>query len=200
MNLQRPYAESCDQNQQVILDILQQVFAEPGRVLEIGSGTGQHALFFTQHLPHISWQPTDMASQLDGILMWMEDADHDRIQQPKELDVGKEAWGLDNTFDYTFTANTTHIVSWPLVQSMFKGIAESLKSGGLFAQYGPFNYGGEFTSESNARFDVWLKSRDPDSGIRNLEDLQSLAQSHSMQLQEDYAMPANNRILVWRKA
>ena len=94
MNLQRPYAESCDQNQQVILDILQQVFAEPGRVLEIGSGTGQHALFFTQHLPHLSWQPTDMASQLDGILMWMEDADHDRIQPPKELDVGKEAWGL----------------------------------------------------------------------------------------------------------
>ena len=83
---------------------------------------------------------------------------------------------------------------------MFKGIAESLKSGGLFAQYGPFNYGGEYTSESNARFDVWLKSRDPESGIRNLEDLQSLAQSHSMQLQEDYAMPANNRILVWRKA
>lgn len=199
MNLNRPYAESCDQNQQVILEVLQQVFSEPGQVLEIGSGTGQHALFFTQHLPHLNWQPTDVISQLEGIRMWMEDADHARIQPPRELDLSNTDWFIGNSIDYVFTANTAHIVSWPLVQSMFRGIARSLRSGGLFAQYGPFNYAGEYTSESNARFDVWLKNRDPDSAIRNFEDLQSLAQSHGMELLEDHAMPANNRILVWRK-
>lgn len=199
MNLQRPYAESCEQNQQVILDVLQQVFTEPGRVLEIGSGTGQHAVFFTKHLPHLSWQPTDIISQLEGIRLWMEDADHDRIQPPQELDLSNTGWLFGPGLDYAFTANTTHIVSWPLVQSMFRGIAESLKPGGRFAQYGPFNYGGQYTSESNARFDDWLKARDLNSGIRNFEDLQTLAQSHGLKLLDDYAMPANNRILVWTK-
>lgn len=199
MNLQRPYAESCEQNQQVILEVLQQVFTEPGRVLEIGSGTGQHAVFFTRHLPHLSWQPTDIISQLAGIRLWMEDVDHDRIQPPQELDLSNTGWLVDSGFDYVFTANTTHIVSWPLVQSMFRGIAESLKSGGRFAQYGPFNYGGQYTSESNARFDDWLKARDPNSGVRNFEDLQTLAQSHGLKLLDDYTMPANNRILVWTK-
>lgn len=200
MNPQRPYAESCEQNQQVILKVLQQVFTEPGRVLEIGSGTGQHAVFFTKHLSHLSWQPSDMASQLEGIRLWMEDADHDRIQPPLELDLSNSRWLLAQGFDYVFTANTTHIVSWPLVQSMFRGVAESLESGGRFAQYGPFNYAGQYTSESNARFDSWLKDRDANSGIRNFEDLQTLAQSHGLELQEDFAMPANNRILVWQKA
>ncbi|MFW2372444.1 MAG: DUF938 domain-containing protein [Gammaproteobacteria bacterium] len=199
MNLQRPYAESCEQNQQVILQILQQVFTNPGRVLEIGSGTGQHVLFFSNHMPHLSWQPTDIVSQLEAIRMWMEDADHDRIQSPRELDLRNTHWLIDQGYDYVFTANTTHIVSWPLVQAMFKGVAESLKSGGRFAQYGPFNYAGQYTSDSNARFDSWLKDRDPDSGIRNFEDLQVLAHSHGLELQQDYAMPANNRILVWRK-
>lgn len=200
MNPQKPYAESCEQNQQVILEILQQVFTDPGQVLEIGSGTGQHALFFTSHMPHLGWQPTDIDSQLAGIRLWMEDADHDRIQPPRELDLSHTRWRIENGFDYAFTANTTHIVSWPLVQSMFRGIAESLKSGGLFAQYGPFNYGGQYTSDSNARFDDWLKGRDPESGIRNFEDLQVLARTQGMALDNDYAMPANNRILVWRKA
>lgn len=200
MNPQRPYAESCEQNQQVILEVLRQVFTEPGQVLEIGSGTGQHALFFTEHMPHLNWQPTDLADQLQGIRMWMEDTAHDRIKPPQELDLSHPDWHIgDDGYGYVFTANTTHIVSWPLVQSMFRGIAESLKAGGLFAQYGPFNYAGQYTSESNARFDVWLKGRDPNSGIRNFEDLQALAQSHDLELVADYEMPANNRILVWRK-
>ena len=199
MHLHRPYAESCDQNQQVILEVLRQVFTESGQVLEIGSGTGQHALFFTEHMPHLGWQPTDVVSQLDGIRMWMEDASHDRILPPRELDLSHANWFTENNYEYVFTANTTHIVSWQLVQSMFMGIAKSLKPGGLFAQYGPFNYGGQYTSESNARFDVWLKDRDPSSGIRNFEDLQLLAQSHDLEAVADYEMPANNRTLVWRK-
>lgn len=196
--MNKPFAESCAENQQPILEVLQQLFVEQGRVLEIGSGTGQHAVFFTSNMPHLEWQPTDLEAMLPGIGMWMEEAGHNRIQPPLVLDVSDEQWALSD-YDYVFTANTTHIVSWSLVQSMFRGIAESLKTGGLFAQYGPFNYDGQYTSESNARFDQWLKSRDVESGIRNFEDIVALADSYGMYPHADIAMPANNRILVWQK-
>jgi SAM-dependent methyltransferase len=194
----RPYAESCDQNKKPILRVLKEIFTEAGQVLEVGSGTGQHAVFFTEHLPYLCWQPTDMADQLAGIEMWRQEAQHDRIQPPAKLDVSLLQWPFEN-FDYVFTANTTHIVSWPKVQSMFRGIGCALKTGGLFAQYGPFNYGGRYTSDSNARFDQWLKSRDIESGIRNFEDLCQLAEENGMALHADYEMPANNRILAWKK-
>ncbi len=194
----KPFAESCAENQQPILEVLQQLFVQPGRVLEIGSGTGQHAVFFTRHMPHLEWQPTDVEAMLPGIRMWVAEADHIRVHEPLVLDVSQEQWMLSDC-DYVFTANTTHIVSWPLVQSMFRGIRSSLKPGGLFVQYGPFNYGGKYTSESNARFDQWLKSRDVDSGIRNFEDLVALADTCDLTPHADIAMPANNRILVWQK-
>lgn len=195
--MNKPYAESCEQNKHVILNVLRQTFVAPGKVLEIGSGTGQHAVHFTQHLPHLSWQPSDVAEQIPGMTLWFADVAHNRILEPLLLDVNHH-WP-DEQFDYVFTANTLHIVSWPQVQAMFAGVGQVLKPNGLWAQYGPFNYGGQFTSESNARFDVWLKNRDPQSGIRNFEDLQMLAEQHGMLLLQDFEMPVNNRTLVWQK-
>lgn len=196
--MNRPYAESCDENKQAILDVIKQVFCNSGTLLEIGSGTGQHAVYFSQHLPHLNWQPTEMEENIEAIKLWMQDADHDRIAHPQVLDVSHQAWSFSD-IDYVFTANTTHIVSWSHVMSMFNGVAQILKSGGQFAQYGPFNYNGEYTSESNARFDQWLKGRDAQSGIRNFQDLEQLAAVNGMTLVKDYEMPANNRILVWKK-
>jgi hypothetical protein len=194
----KPFAESCEQNKQPILGALKEIFNEQGTLLEIGSGTGQHAVYFSEHLPHLLWQPTEMEDQIAGMKLWLQDAQHNRIKKPDVLNVDSESWPYSE-MDYVFTANTTHIVSWPCVQSMFKGIAKVLKQGGLFAQYGPFNYDGEFTSESNKSFDQWLKGRDPASGIRNFEDLALLAKENNMVLYSDYEMPANNRILVWQK-
>ena len=196
--LQKPFAESCEENKSPILGVLKEIFSRPGQVLEIGSGTGQHAVYFSEHLPDLVWQPTDVEDQINGILMWMEDIKNERIQPPQILDVSNSDWPFD-AIDYVFTANTIHIVSWPRVVSMFQGAGKVLKSGGLFAQYGPFNYDGKFTSESNARFDLWLKGRDPESGIRNFEDLALLAKDNGMMLYADYEMPVNNRILVWQK-
>lgn len=193
----KPFAESCEQNQDVILDVLRQTFTAPGEVLEIGSGTGQHAVHFTQYLPHLHWQPSDVADQIPGMQLWFVEVAHTRIQVPIELDVNG-SWP-NQKFDYVFTANTLHIVSWSDVQKMFEGVGGLLKQQGLWVQYGPFNYGGEFTSASNARFDQWLKARDSKSGIRNFEDLAELACNHGMMLQADHEMPVNNRMLVWQK-
>lgn len=197
--MNRPYAESCDDNKQVIFEVIKKEFSDAGKLLEIGSGTGQHALYFAEQLPDIIWHPTEMEGNVAGINLWIEDATHDRIQSPQILDVKNSCWKF-NDIDYVFTANTTHIMSWSHVISMFEGVGKILNSKGKFMQYGPFNYQGEFTSESNARFDQWLKSRDPVSGIRNFEDLVALASANGLHLYEDYEMPANNRILVWQKA
>lgn len=194
----RPFAESCEQNKEPILNVLKQIFIRDGDLLEIGSGTGQHALFFSEQLPHLTWQPTDMEDQIAGMKLWLCDASHDRMKEPKILDVSQKDWLIDPV-DYAFTANTIHIVSWAKVISMFEGMGKVLKPDGLFANYGPFNYGGQFTSESNARFDQWLKARDPESGVRNFEDLETLAKENGMELFKDFEMPANNRTLVWKK-
>ncbi|MDH5471655.1 MAG: class I SAM-dependent methyltransferase [Gammaproteobacteria bacterium] len=196
--LNKPYAESCEQNKQPILDVLKTVFTESGKVLEIGSGTGQHGVFFSQQMPHLEWYPTDIEEALPGIRLWINEAGHNRIKMPSVLDVSIEIWPFRN-MDYAFTANTTHIVSWPDVKSMFRGVSQSLKTGGIFCQYGPFNYHGQYTSPSNQSFDQWLKNRDPSSGIRNFEDLVLLAKENNMILYTDYEMPANNHILAWQR-
>ena len=196
--MQKPYAPSCDENRDVILQCLKNLFTESANLLEIGSGTGQHAVYFCQHLPHLTWQPSDLAAEIDGMKLWFDEANLAQIKAPKALDVSEEKW-FDEKFDYAFTANTTHIMSWSKVQDMFVGLGQHLKQGGLFAQYGPFNYGGEFTAPSNASFDQWLKNRDPQSGIRNFEDLYIEAKKNGLMLHSDHEMPANNRILVWQK-
>jgi len=196
--MNKPFAESCAQNQQVILEVLKSLFTEPGRVLEIGSGTGQHAVYFSQHLPHLVWQPSDLQSQHAGMKLWFDEVQHERIQPPLEIDVDQGPWPLTD-LDYIFTANTLHIISAEQVVNLFEHGAACLRQSGLFVQYGPFNYRGEYTSESNAKFDSWLKQQNPDSCIKHFETLQALAEKNNMSLYRDIEMPANNRILVWQK-
>jgi cyclopropane fatty-acyl-phospholipid synthase-like methyltransferase len=194
----KPFSESCEQNKQPILEILRKEFANAQRVLEIGSGTGQHAVYFAAEFPHLTWQTSDVAEYHPGILAWQADAKLKNIQSPLILNVAENSWP-DTQYDAVFSANTVHIMGWPEVEAMFAGIGSILELKGRFCLYGPFNYGGKFTSESNARFDQWLKARDPRSGVRNFEDLDCLANAAGMRLAQDYAMPANNRILVWLK-
>jgi cyclopropane fatty-acyl-phospholipid synthase-like methyltransferase len=194
--MRKPFAESCVQNQDVILDILKIEFAPASRVLEIGSGTGQHAVHFARGLPHLTWQPSDVRDHHGGIQAWLDDEGLDNTLPPLALDVVEDTWP-EREFDAVFSANTVHIMGWPEVEVMFAGIGQVLESGGVFCLYGPFNYNGEYTSESNARFDQWLKQRDPKSGIRDAGELAALGQQHGLGLARDHEMPANNRILVW---
>lgn len=197
MMSEKPFSEACEQNRQPILDVLQRLFAGVERVLEVGSGTGQHAVYFAQALPHLFWQTSDREENHPGIHLWLEEAGLSNTGLPLSLDVTDE-WP-EQTFDGIFSANTTHIMSWPQVEQFFSGVGEVLQPGGCFALYGPFNFGGQYTSDSNRSFDHWLKDRDPLSGIRNFEDLNRLAGEQGMVFQEDIEMPVNNRILVWRR-
>lgn len=197
-HITKPISPSCERNQEPILAILREVLAQSVEVLEIGSGTGQHAVFFARHLPHLQWQTSDMPDQHPGIHAWIADAALPNVRAPLNLDVDAQVWPVRDV-DAVFSANTVHIVAWPQVQHMFQGVGRTLKPGGFFCLYGPLNYAGKFTSDSNAQFDVWLKQRDARSGIRDFEALDALAQAEGMVLAQDVVMPANNRMLVWRK-
>ncbi len=194
----RPTSESCLRNQDPILEQLLPLFADRERVLEIASGTGQHAVHFGRAMPHLHWQTSELAANHAGIHAWLDEAALANVLPPVHLDVNESNWPVA-TVDAVFNANTAHIVSWPAVQSMFAGIGQVLAEGGVLALYGPFNYNGAFTSDSNARFEQWLKNRDPQSGIRDFEAICELAAQQGLQLQDDIAMPANNRLLVWRR-
>ncbi len=194
----KPYAESCDQNREPILSVIQPLFADRRRVLEIGSGTGQHAVYFAAAMPHLTWYTSDCAEYHGGIRLWLEEAALPNVRAPLQLDVARSVWP-DLAVDAVFSANTAHIMHWPEVEAMFAGVGRLLPADGLFVLYGPFNYHGRFTSDSNARFDGWLKARDPAMGVRDFAALEQLAGAAGMVLFQDYPMPANNRILCWRK-
>lgn len=167
-------------------------------MLEIGSGTGQHAVYLADKMPHLSWHTSDCAEYLPGIHAWLTDAKLENLKQPIVLDVSKSKWP-DINVDAVFSANTVHIMHWPDVEALFSGVGNILPSGGRFMLYGPFNYNRQYTSASNERFDDWLKTRDPDSGIRHFEDLCELAEQAGLIFKQDFEMPANNRILYWEK-
>lgn len=190
-------SEPAERNRAPILAILRRVFADRRAVLEIGSGTGQHAAYFAPELPHVSWQPSDVADNLPSIRVWREEAQAPRLLEPIELDVDRPFPKLD--VDAIFTANTLHIVSWPQVERMIAGIGALLPAGGVLAVYGAFKYGGKHTAPSNAQFDAWLRGRDPKSGQRDIEAVTALAKQQGLVLEEDNAMPANNRLLIFRK-
>ncbi|WP_296894429.1 DUF938 domain-containing protein [Thiobacillus sp.] len=195
--IDKPFSESCVQNRDPILAILRPLFADRRHVLEIGSGTGQHAVYFAADLPHLVWQTADVPQHHPGIQAWLEKAALPNVLPPLALDVNDSAW-RSGRYDAVFSANTLHIMGWPEVERFFAGVGAVLEAGGILAVYGPFNYGGRYTSESNARFDAWLKARDPASGVRDFEAVDALARSQGLVLQQDIAMPANNRTLVWR--
>lgn len=194
----KPFSESCVQNRAPILAVLREVFADRRHVLEIGSGTGQHAVYFAPELPHLVWQTADVPPHHAGIRAWLDDAALPNVLPPLALDTNDTAWH-DGRYDAVFSANTLHIMSWPEVELFFLGVGQVLEPGGTLVIYGPFNYNGAYTSESNARFDAWLKARDPASGVRDFEAVDALARAQGLVLQRDIAMPANNRTLVWRR-
>jgi SAM-dependent methyltransferase len=194
----KPFSEACERNREPIASALKRVFADRMRVLEIGSGTGQHAAYFAPALAHLVWQPSDVAEHLAGIGLWAAQAGAPNLRMPLELDVDRPWPGI--AADAVFSANTCHIMSWPQVERMFEGVGRLLPVGGVLALYGPFNYGGRHTSESNARFDAMLRERDPQSGLRDIEALLALGEREYLEKQEDIAMPANNRLLVFRRA
>lgn len=192
-----PYSEACERNKQPILAVLARVLVDSRKLLEIGSGTGQHAVHFARHLPHLQWQPTDVAGQLKNLALRVAREGSANIATPRELDVTLEWPAM--TVDAVFTANTLHIMSWPAVVATFAGIGEVLATGGLLCVYGPFRYGGAFTTPSNAQFDAGLRARDPASGIRDFEAVDALARAQGLALVEDQAMPANNQLVCWRR-
>ncbi|GAA0842787.1 class I SAM-dependent methyltransferase [Marinobacter szutsaonensis] len=192
-----PYSQACENNKAPILEKLQAIFTAPGKVLEIGTLTGQHAVHFAQAMPHLQWQPSDHPEAADLCRPRLEQAALPNMLQVVELDVGDTNWPVD-TFKWAFSANTAHIMAWSEVEQMFRGIGERLPEDGAFCLYGPFNNRGEYSSDSNRRFDQHLKSQAAHMCIRDLVDLSALAESAGMTLAENHAMPANNLLLVFR--
>lgn len=197
--MEPPFSQACENNKNPILEVIQRYFCGDITVWEIGSGTGQHAVHFASHLPHLHWQPTDQGEYLRGIQLRLEQAKLDNINPALPLNVFDHPWPSEK-IEAVFSANTLHIMSWQAVETFFQRLGEYLQPDGIFCCYGPFNYHGQFTSASNQNFDLWLKNRDPKSGIRDFEAVCELAQQQAMTLLEDVAMPANNRLLVWKKA
>ena len=185
-------------NRGPIIDELRGAFAQATRVLEIGAGTGEHAVFFAGKLPHLVWQPTDVAAHLPGIAAWRDAVALPNLRTPLELDVDVGDWPVGEV-DAVFTANTLHIMSWASVGNFFHGVGRVLAVGGVLAVYGPFSDGGRHTAESNVRFDTLLRARDPLSGVRDWRAVDALAGEQGLRLVADHAMPANNRTLVWRR-
>jgi cyclopropane fatty-acyl-phospholipid synthase-like methyltransferase len=194
----KPHAPACDRNREPILEVLRRHFRERRRVLEIGSGTGQHAVHFAAAMPQLTWQTSDVEENLPGIRLWLAEARCANLPPPLRLDVNGP-WPQER-YDAAFSANTLHIMSWSDVQALFERLGAVLEPDASVAIYGPFNYEGRFTSTSNAAFDDWLKQRAPHMGIRDFEAVDALARSIGLWLVEDCAMPANNRTLVWRRS
>jgi hypothetical protein len=193
--IHKPFSQACENNKDPILQVIRTVFCQPTTVWEIGSGTGQHACYFAEHLTHLEWQPTDRGENIPGIGLWREEAKLANLRPPLTLDVTDALWPC-GSIDALFTANTLHIMSWDEVRILFDRLAEYLNAKALICIYGPFNYNNAYTSDSNAYFDQWLKSQNTLSGIRNFEDVLSLSTSCGFSLLSDIAMPANNRLLV----
>ncbi|PPU91871.1 DUF938 domain-containing protein [Xanthomonas albilineans] len=197
---EKPFAPACERNRGPILDVLRRHFADRECVLEIGSGTGQHAVHFAAALPQLTWQCSERPEHLAGIAQWLEAAALPNTPPALRLDVCEGPWPVAG-YDAVFSANTLHIMDWAAVQAFFAGVGRLFADcvGATLVVYGPFNVGGVFTSESNRVFDAWLKARDPASGLRDVEAVMALAHAQGLALQEDATMPANNRCLVWRR-
>jgi cyclopropane fatty-acyl-phospholipid synthase-like methyltransferase len=192
------HSEACERNKGPILAVLTSALATEHSVLEIGSGTGQHAVYFARHLPHLSWQPSERSAELAPLTERIRLEGPPNLRPAIELDVRRQPWPVTGV-DAVFSANTLHIMAWKEVQDFFRGVGAVLRKPGVLCVYGPFRYGGEYTSASNADFDRYLHIRDPVSGIRDFEALAELAAAQGLALAADHSMPANNRTLVWRR-
>ena len=197
LNYKKPFSQSCEDNKQVIFETIAPFLAQKKSVLEIASGTGQHAVFFAEQLPHLTWQTSDLLESHVGIHQWLDEANLENLYRPVELNVSESKWP-SFTYDAVFSANSFHIMAHQNVEDFFANISKVLQPDAHVMIYGPFNYNGEFTSQSNANFDVWLKNRNPQSGIKDFEWCNDLAKKAGLGLIEDIEMPVNNRILVWQ--
>ena len=189
-------SEAAERNKGPILDIIRDVLTARQRVLEIGAGTGQHAVHFAAAMPWLVWQATDRDEYLSVLAARIEAAALVNCPPPLELDVVCRPWRAPAA-DAIYSANTLHIMSWLEVNEFFRGIGEVLMPGGCLIVYGPFRYGGAYTTPSNQAFDLSLRARDPRSGIRDFEAVDNLAQGAGLSMQADHAMPANNQLLLW---
>ena len=194
--MEKPNAPACEKNREPILEVLREYFADRRQVLEIGSGTGQHAIYFAEHLPQLIWQTSDCPENLPGITAWLTEAALPNTPAPLVFNV-LEPWP-EQRVDAIFSANTLHIMPWSAVERFFARLPEILADQAKVTIYGPFNYAGQFTSESNAGFDRWLKEKAAHQGIRDFEKVNELAAQAGLHLLEDRAMPSNNRCLVWQ--
>lgn len=195
----KPFSAACERNREPILGVLREHFADRRHVLEIGSGTGQHAVCFAAALPHLIWQSSDREENLPGIRAWLTEAGLPSTPPPIGFDVAAGPWPRQR-FDAAFSANTLHIMSWSDVEALFAGLPGITTADAKLVIYGPFNYAGQFTSASNAAFDASLKRQAPHMGIRDAAAVDDLARAAGFDLLDDRAMPANNRCRVWQRA
>ena len=194
-----PFSSAAERNRQPILEQLQVLLPQQGTLLEIGSGTGQHAVFFTENLPGLCWQPSDRKQNLAGLEACFSAVNSNRLLPVLQLDVMHDNWP-QKSYEAAFSANTAHIMSWEAVVAMFEGLMAHLLTGARFCLYGPFNINNSFTSESNRKFDLQLRTSDPLMGIRDMAAMESLANQNLMQLEQKIAMPANNFLLVFKRS
>ena len=197
--MNKPMSPAAERNQEPILKVLKDFITyEDRRLLEVGSGTGQHAVYFAPHFPQLEWHPTDVSGKLKGIKQWMHEAGVRNIQPPVRLEIGKDDFPKLK-FDVVFTANTFHIMPWKEGKSLIKLLGHRLREGSRAIFYGPFKYDGQFTSPSNEAFDRQLKESDPTSGIRAFEDINKAMIKNGFELIDDIDMPANNQMLVYSR-
>lgn len=197
-----PFSEACERNRGPILTVLREAFRDRREVLEIGGGTGQHAVHFAAGMPWLRWQPTERPEGLESLRARVRLEGSPNLAEPLPLDVADPCWPMpaaDRPWDAAFSANTLHIMSKPEVRQFFAGVARVLGTGGVLAVYGPFRYAGRYTSDSNARFDEMLRARDARSGIRDAEWVDELAAQQELVLVADRPMPANNQLRTWRR-
>jgi len=195
--MKKPFSPACERNRDPILAVLRERFADRACVLEVGSGTGQHAVHFAAALQQLTWQTSDVVAHLPGIRQWLAEAQLPNTPEPLVFDVN-QAWPA-GLFDAIFSANTLHIMGWDEVMLLFAGLPAVMGAGALLTVYGPFSEGGRFSSASNAEFDASLRAADPQCGIRDIEAVEALAQVAGLVRVDDRAMPANNRCLTWQR-
>jgi SAM-dependent methyltransferase len=193
-----PFSAACERNKDPILEVLRSRFADRTQVLEIGSGTGQHAVYFARALAHLTWHPTEQLTYLEDLAERVKLEGPHNLRPPTLLDVRQAVWPL-RSVDATFTANTLHIMSWSEVIALYRGLGGVLAPGGVLCVYGPFRYDGRYTSDSNRDFDHMLQERDPNSGLRDIQAITALAAQYGLRLDSDHDLPANNRLLVFSK-
>ena len=197
-NRMLPFSAACERNKHPILEVLRVRFADRAQVLEIGSGTGQHAVHFSRALTHLIWHPTEQLAYLPDLAERVKLEGPHNLRAPTLLEVRQAVWPV-RSVDAMFTANTLHIMSWLEVMALYRGLGGVLTPGGVFCVYGPFRYDGRYTSDSNRDFDHMLQERDPNSGLRDIQAVTTLAEQYGLRLDADHDLPANNRLLIFTK-